>query len=301
MIQTLIDFFSNVSKDTWQSVVISSFLIPFVFYIYTKFKTYLVSSLPLNLVLSGFRNSKKDILVFLSQLSGANNEMELIHNQLYITQFPDPFPKNQANKGIGLYQNIDTVWSQSDGLCAAEVFNLLGQINKHQGFRIADTLKDWCGYTCPTFSIGFNPKTKDLMRFCIPINFHLGANNDTISIEGHNTVLGSDFPEDAGILQKTYMKNSKVPVFILAGLGTTGTEASGKVLNENCISLGKLYGKSTFCVLFKTDITRGSEWYEIIGMFPKPPLYRAIWYPFTFIKWHLKKIYPLNQTINSST
>lgn len=90
------------------------------------------------------------------------------------------------------------------------------------------------------------------------------------------------------------MTNSKMPVFILAGLGTTGTEAAGKVLNENCISLGKLCGNGSFCVLFKTDITKGSNYYEIKGIFPKPKLYRAFWYPLTFIKWHFKKIYPTN-------
>lgn len=288
MIQSIIDFFSNISKDNWQSVVISSFLIPFIFYIFTKLKTYLGSIKPLNLVFSGFRNSKNDILIFLSQLSGACNN-ELNQNQQYIAKFPNPLPQNQSNQGKAHYRNIDLVWSQSDGLCAAEVFNLLGQINKHQGFRIADTINDWSKNKCPIFSIGFNPKTKDLIRFCIPINFNLGANSSSIAIEGLDIVLGSDYPNDAGILQKTYIINSNVPVFILAGLGTTATEASGKVLNENCISLGKLYGNGSFCILFKTDISRGSEFYEIMGMFPKPPLYRAILYPLTFIKWQRKK------------
>jgi hypothetical protein len=297
MKREVIDFFTGIPKDSWRDVVISSFLIPIVFYLFTKLRTWLVSTQPINLVLEGFRNSKKDILIFLSQLSGANNhnnQLQLTQNQLYVSRFPQPLPQNHYIFGIRTYQNIDPVWSQSDGQCAAEVFNLLGQINKHDGFRIADTLKDWNEQFSPIFSIGFNSKTLDLMNYCSPINFQLGANGANLSISGNNLALGAAYPSDAGILQKTFMSNSRMPVFILAGLCTIGTEAAGKVLNENCISLGKLYGRGSFCLLFQTDITRGSDYYEIKGIFPKPKLYRALWYPLTFIKWHLKKIYPTN-------
>jgi hypothetical protein len=297
MIQDIFDFFTGITKDSWRDVVISSLLIPLVFYLFTKLRTWLTSIKPLNLVLAGFRKSKKDILIFLSQLSGANNQnhqLQLTQNQLYLSRFPQPLPQNQTNLGIRTYQNIDPVWSQSDGQCAAEVFNLLGQINKHNGFRIADTLRDWNEHFSPIFSVGFNPKTHDLMNYCLPINFQLGANGSNLSISGHNLALNAAYPSDAGILQKTYMPNSKMPVFILAGLGTTGTEAAGKVLNENCTSFGKLYGRGSFCVLFKTDITRGSDYYEIKGIFPNPKLNRALWYPITFINWYLKKIYPTN-------
>lgn len=304
MVQEVIDFFTGIPKDSWRDVVISSFLIPIVFYLFTKLRTWLVSTQPINLVLEGFRNSKKDILIFLSQLSGANNhnnQLQLTQNQFYVSRFPQPLPQNQNNYGILTYQNIDPVWSQSDGQCAAEVFNLLGQINKHDGFRIADTLKDWNEHFSPIFSIGFNPKTHDLMKYCSPINFQLGANGTNLSISGNNLALGAAYPSDAGILQKTFITNSRTPVFILAGLGTTGTEAAGKVLNENCISLGKLYGRGSFCLLFQTDITRGSDYYEIKGIFPKPKLYRALWYPLTFIKWHLKKIYPTNEKTSTTS
>lgn len=294
MVQTIIEFFTGISKDSWRDVVISSFLIPLVFYLYTKLRTWLVSIQPLNLVFSGYRKSKKDILIFLSQLSSANSQLQLTQDQRYVTRFPQPLPQDQNNVGIAGYQNIDPVWSQSDGQCAAEIFNLLGQINKHQGFRIADTIRDWNEHSCPIFSIGFNPKTRDLMNYCSPIYFELAASGMNLSIQGHDLVLGATYPADAGILQKTYATNSNIPVFILAGLGTTGTEAAGKVLNENCISFGKLYGSGSFCVLFKTDITRGSQYYEIMGIYPKPPLYRALWYPITFIRWQFKKKYPTN-------
>jgi hypothetical protein len=294
MIMEIIDFFTCTTKETWRGIVMSSLLIPLVFYLFTKLRTWLTSIQPLNLVLKGFRKSKKDVLIFLSQLSSLNNEMQLNVNQKFESQYPFPLPQDHNNIGKKYYQNIDPVWSQSDGQCAAEVFNLLGQLNKHNGIRIADTKKDWNHLFSPIFSIGFNPKTDDLMNHCIPINFKLGPDHDNLSISGHNLSEETAYPFESGILQKTYMKNSKIPVFILAGIGTTGTEAAGKVLNENSISFGKLYGSGPFCALFKTNITRGSDYYEIMGIFPKPKLYRALWYPLTFLKWYLKKIYPTN-------
>ncbi|MDD3033657.1 MAG: hypothetical protein PHT25_03580 [Bacteroidales bacterium] len=289
MFKEIIDFFSGISKDSWREVVITSFLIPLVFFLFTKLWTWFVSIKPINLVLARLRKSKKNILIFLSQLSGVNNT-----EQKYVAHFPQPLPQNITNLTEQYYKNVEPVWSQADGQCVAEIFNLLGQIKKHSGFRIADTIKDWKELNSPVFSIGFNPKTRDLMKICSPINFQIDINGTSLSIQGHKFALGSDYPADAGILQKTYMKNSNMPVFILAGLGTTGTEAAGKVLNENCIPFGKLYGSSSFCVLFKNDITLGGDYYEIMGIFPKPQLYRFFLYPITFIKWYHKKMYPTN-------
>ncbi len=291
MIQ-IINFFSNITTETWQDVVLSSLFIPFIFYMATKLRTWLVLLRPLNRLLAGYRKSKSDILIFLSQLSGSTNQHQLNPNQTYITHFPQPLPQNKNNLALQKYYNIDPVWSQSDGQCAAEVFNILGQINKYKGFRIADTIRDWNKHSNPVFTIGFNPKTRDLLTYCNPINYNLTNNDMNLSIDGHALVLGANYPDDAGILQKTFRKNTNIPVFILAGLGTTGTEVAGQVLNQNSIALGKLYGNNPFCALFKTDITKGGSYYEIKGIFPNPSFFRAFWYPITYFKWFHKKVFP---------
>jgi hypothetical protein len=145
MIQEIFDFFTGTTKESWRGVVISSLLIPLVFYLFTKLRTWLISIRPINLVLAEFRKSKKDILIFLSQLSATNNQLQLTHNQLYVCQFPQPSSQNQNNLGSRQYQNIDPLWSQADGQCAAEVFNLLGQINKYKGIRIANLQRHYKG------------------------------------------------------------------------------------------------------------------------------------------------------------
>jgi hypothetical protein len=74
MIQEIIDFFTGIPKDSWRDVILSSFLIPLVFYLFTKLRIWLVSIQPKKLVLGGFQKSKKDILIFLTQLSGAHKQ-----------------------------------------------------------------------------------------------------------------------------------------------------------------------------------------------------------------------------------
>lgn len=292
MMQEFIDFFTTISYSTWQGIVLSSFFIPLVFYLASKIRTWFISLHPVNELFSGYRKSKEDILIFLSQLSAINNQGQLNIRQNYISRYPQPIPGNQNNLASRAYRNIDPVWSQSDGQCGAEVFNILGRIKRIKGFRIADTIKDWNEIAHPVFAIGFNPKTRDLLNCCTPINFNLENNDSALSIDGHTFSLGARYPNDAGVVQKTFVNNNDKPVFILAGLGTTGTEVAGQVLNQNSVPLGKLYGNQPFCVLFKADITRRSSHYEIKAVFPKPKIHRSILYPITFIKWHRKKIFP---------
>jgi hypothetical protein len=304
MIEQVIHFFIDIPLDSWRDIFLSSFIIPLVFYLFSALRKYFISARPLNQVLAGFRKSKEDILIFLSQLSSAQTQgtqLKLGQRQLYVARFPMPTPQNQANIAIRNYTNIDPVWSQSDGQCAAEIFNLLGQVKKHQGFRIANTIRDWNIYSKAIFTVGFNPKTVDLLSICNPVNFKLDETGNYLSITGHEYTLNSLYPLDAGVIQKTFLSSTGKPVFILAGLGTTGTEAAGKVLNENAIAFGKLYGSSSFCVLFQTDITRGGSFYKIKGIFPRPILYRALWYPKTFFHWYRKNVFPTKRSPTITT
>jgi hypothetical protein len=291
MFQVFINYFTSIQNETLKGVILSSFLIPFIFYSTTRIRYWFISLFPINQLYTGYRKSKTDILIFISQFSAVNNQNQLIPDQSYIAHFPRPLPSDINNLGLENYGNINPLWSQSDGQCSAEIFNILGKINKNKSFKIADTIKDWNKHTNPIFTIGFNPKTKDLLNCCTPIYFELINDNSSLSINEIPSVLGSIYPNDAGILQKTFITNTNIPVFILAGLGTTGTEAAGKVLNQNSAAFGKLYGNKPFCVLFKTNITMGSSYYELKSIYPKPKLSRLFIYPITFLKWYNKKYF----------
>ena len=131
------------------------------------------------------------------------------------------------------------------------------------------------------------------MGDCFPINFNYPQDFTYLAIEGQsNLKLRPNYPNDAGIIQKTYFKKTKIPIFILAGLGIMGTEVSGNVLNKHSVEIGKLYGSNPFCLLFSTDLTKGKEYYEIKGIYPKISIYRKILYPITFYKWHKKNVFP---------
>jgi hypothetical protein len=124
------------------------------------------------------------------------------------------------------------------------------------------------------------------------MHFTLDPTGTVISIQDHAIQLNAISPNDAGVVQKTFLNNSKNPVIMLAGLGTTGTQAAGNVLNENCVALGKLFGNQPFCVLFQANVQQGASSYDIRAIFPKPHWSKCLFYPATYIKWYRRKIFP---------
>ncbi len=286
-------FFSSAPEHVWQELVLDSLVLPMVFLLFEKLKKWFNNTRPLSLLLKGIKKSELEVLIYLSQLSVADDNFNKVSSPKYIAQFPNPLPTNRLNVATRHFQNIDPIWSESDGVCSAEILNLLGRAGNSK-FRIADTSKDWDKHLNPKFTIGFNPKTHDLIKDCSHIYFNYPVNSE-LQILGNSIKLGCQNSNDAGIIQKTYVKNTKIPVFILAGLGVMGTEVSGNILNKHCVELGKLYGKIAFCLLFSTDITKGKEYFEITAAYPKIPVHRIILYPVTSFKWYKKNIFPSKQ------
>lgn len=295
-INNVISFLSITDKTIWQDVVLSSMLIPSVFFIFQAIKKWLINSRPIRRLLKDFLSPHTEVFIFLSQLSAcepvdtSRRAYKRSENQIYGASFPFPLPTDKNNVGYKHYQNIDPVWSESDGRCASDVFNLLGRAGKKDNIKISDTVKDWTRHNNPIFSIGFNPKTQDLENECQDIMYKYKDGN--LSISGNDLVLDSVYPNDACIIQKSFIKNGSAPVFILAGIGTLGTEVSGHFLNKHCIDLGQLYGSKSFCVLLKINITKGKDYYEIKAVSPKPCLFRSVLYPITFRRWYTKKVFP---------
>lgn len=289
MINKIISFLNITDKTIWQGVILSSLLIPIIFTIFEKIKKWISNSRPAKLLLKGYKNTEIEIFIFLSQLSALDNLEQKNLSQKYGAFYPTPTPTDKNKLGIHMYQNIDPVWAESDGRCTADVFNVLGAVGKTKNIKIADTLKDWNKHRNPMFSIGFNPKTKDILNECNPIYFN-GYNEKYLAIKGNSIQLDSNYPNDAGILQKTFIKNTSIPIFILAGLGTVGTEVPGYFLSQKYIELGKLYANKAFCILLKTDITKGRNYFEVKAIYPNPTWWRAILYPITFFNWFKKNL-----------
>lgn len=265
---TIIDYIKSIDKAVWQDVFLSAIFIPIAIYVFKTIGNWITIKRPGNLLLKGFRK-QGDVLIFLSQLFGTSNNTDVNRDQKFIAFYPNPLPNNKNNQGTRHYINVNPVWSESDGRCATDIFNLLGRVDKTDNVKIAETIKDWDRREVPIFSIGFNPKTHDLITECSPINFS-GLDRDVLKIDGHSIELNSRMPYDAGIIQKTFLRDRNIPVFILAGHGMMGTELSGYFLKENFIILGKLYGDKPFCILLKTDVTKGKTYHEVKGIYPKP-------------------------------
>lgn len=290
---SILNFIFVKDLSIWQDLFWSSLLIPLAIYFFSKLRQCWVNNQPLHSLLKSFINSGKEIVVFVSQLSQADTLWNKVSTPQYIQLYPCPTPTDHNQRCKILNPNIDPVWSETDGLCVADVFSVMGSSGIKKDIRIGNLISDWNERTSPIVSIGFNAKTRKLMTECHPINYNLeDSSPGYLSIEGSKVKLDAIIPNDAGIIQKTFIKNTRVPVIILAGLGTTGTATAGYFFRQNAINLGKLYGNKSFCVLLKTSLDKGKNLYTIRAIYPKPNLGKAFLYPVTYRKWYKKGIFP---------
>jgi len=274
----------------WQGVFFSVILVPFFSFLLYKIWIWWKITRPLNMLFKDCLGENNDVYIFYSQMSGADQNYIFTSDQKYITRFPEPLPTDHANLAKQLKRNIDPVTSEAELECLVDVYNILGIVGKIRNIHLGDLINDWNIWSCPIISIGFNPKTIKLSEKCKPIFYKLGQNE--LSIKGSNLKLKATDYNDAGIFQKTFIKGSRIPVFILAGLGTMGTSITGHYLNKKCIDLGKLYGDKPFCVLLSGKINEGRRSVIIRAAYPKPRLVRRILYYLTYCKFNRDSIFP---------
>lgn len=280
-LQNYLGFTGVEDLTVWQDIVFSSILIPLTLSIYAAISNYLRETRPLKLLLKGFGSKSESVLVFLSQLHACNDDYtQQILKQKYFILTPNPMPGHKSTMKAHGRQQIDPVWSEGDGECLADIYNVFGKSNKGEDMRIADTIIDWDTWSKPVITIGFNPKTEKLMDMCRPIDFkyELGS----LSIPNLKISLNSYIPNDAGIIQRTYMEDSKIPVFILAGLGVLGTSAAGYWFKKECIALGRLYGSRPFCVLLSAKTDEGRSSANAVAIYPQPTILNRLLHPLTY-------------------
>lgn len=282
LIRDNLQFTGITDVTVWQDILFSSILIPIMIGIYKGVYDYWVRTRPLELLLKGFGEKKESVLVFLSQLHSCEDNGTAIHNQKYYILSPNPMPGIKNSMKVHLRKNIDPVWSEGDGECLADIFNVFGKSKNGENMRIADTIFDWNEWTKSTVSIGFNPKTEKLMEKCNPVHFRY--QDGILSIPKAGATLSSHVPNDAGIIQRTYIENTGAPVLILAGSGTLGTSAAGYYFKKECVNLGKLYGSNPFCVLFGVKLDEGRSSVYPIAMYPKPNWVNSLFHPISYFK-----------------
>lgn len=282
-ITSFLTFTGVEDKTVWQDVAVSSFVIPIVILLFIKLLEWWNKNRPSRLIFKDYLPQSRDVYVFHSEMSAANADWSQNYNPKYISRFPNPTPTNHANLDIQHKINIDPVSSVADGECVADIFNILGRVRKTERIHLGSLTKDWNKWSVPIFSVGFNPKTNKLLEKCVPVDFELTSDFHSLKLKGDSSVLDDQSPNDAGVIQKTFEAESKMPVFILAGIGTTGTSAAGCVLKENYVKLGKLFGNQPFCVLFKVKLDEGKNSAQIKKITPQPKWYRYILHPLVFV------------------
>ncbi|OGE82576.1 MAG: hypothetical protein A2846_00415 [Candidatus Doudnabacteria bacterium RIFCSPHIGHO2_01_FULL_49_9] len=284
---TIILGFTGVQdKAVWQDVFISALVIPVTIYLGSKILKWWNNSRPSRLILKDYLSKDVVVYIFHSEMSSADNDWNKIKDPKYITRYPQPIPTDHANLGVQKKYNIDPISSLADAEGVADVFNILGSVQKIKNIHIGDLISDWNIWSNPVFSIGFNPKTHKFREKCEPIFFDL--DDVSLKIKNSNISFDSYFPNDAGIIQKTFDKESKTPVIILAGMGTLGTSAASHLLRINIISLGKVFGNNPFCVFFTVKTDEGKNSATIRKITPLPKWFNIISHPLTYFEFKSK-------------
>jgi len=279
-------------KSVWQDIFISALLIPISILLFNKLLAWWNNKRPSKSIFKNCLNKDKNVFVFHSQMSGADDDWNFNPDQKYITRYPGPLSTNQANLRIQKKERVDPVLSKAEAECLADVYNILGRIGKVKNINVGDLINDWNIWSDPIFSVGFNPKTLKLIEKCNPIYFE--RNTNELTIKDEDISYNSEFPNDIGIVQKTFIKDSNNPVFILAGIGTTGTSAAGYILKQNLIKIGKLFGSDPFCIFLKARIDEGKTSALIDKIYPAPNWHRIIMYPLTYYNFRKKNIFKFN-------
>jgi len=290
LILGLLEFTGVTDKTVWQDIFFSALLIPIAIILGNKILIWWNNKSPSRLIFKHCLEQDKNIYIYHSQMSGADDTWNFNPNQKYITRYPDPLPTNQNNLGVQKKLNIDPVLSEAEAECLVDVYSILGSIGKLENINVGHLINDWNIWSEPIFSVGFNPKTNKLIEKCSPIYFEL-VNNSDLKIKNQEIYYNSISPNDAGVIQKTFNKDTCTPVFILAGLGTTGTSAAGHILKQNFIEMGKLFGSDSFCVFLKAKIDEGKTSAFIDKIFPAPKWYRIMLFPLTYLKYKKKNIF----------
>ena len=285
-ITTFLSFTGVEDKSVWQDVILSSFFIPVIIFLGLKLLEWWNKIRPSRLIFKDYLSKDANVYIFHSEMSGADDSWNFNKNQKYITRYPDPIPTDHAHLGIQQKLNIDPVSSGADSECVADIFNILGTVQKTKNIFIGSLINDWNIWSKPIFSVGFNPKTHKFIEKCGPIFFEL--DRTSLKIKNTNISYGSNLPNDAGIIQKTFDKELKNSVFILAGLGTLGTSEAGFISKNNFVKLGKLFGNDPFCVFLTVKTDEGKNSALIQKITPKPKWLRIILCPVLYFSFRKK-------------
>src|SRR3989344_5173638 len=228
-IVNLLRFTGVGDKTVWQDVFISSLAIPIVILLGARLLEWWNKNRPSRLIFKDYLPQNRDVYVFHSEMSSANEDWSRNQNPKYVSRYPRPTPTDHNNLDTQHKINIDPVSSVADGECVADIFNILGRVRKTENIHVGNLIKDWNIWSTPILSVGFNPKTEKLLEKCVPIDFELVNNFHGLKLKNDPNILDDRSPNDAGVIQKTFETESKMPVLILAGIGTTGTSAAGSV------------------------------------------------------------------------
>ncbi len=279
MLQAIEHYLIPKDLSIWQGALLDAILIPFVIIAVAKIIKFYDSKRPGKLLLSKFCNQGKRVLIFTSQLSSLLPTGGLNLNPQYVAIIPHKTPTGTKILTKG-YQNIDPVWSEADGECLADIYNVLGKVDKTENIDVGNINKHLDDWDSSIFSVGFNYKTDMILKKYKPVHFSLKLGG--VKLKNSKKIYSYINGVDHSVIQKTLNEDTGQPAFVLAGMGTLGTAAAGYYFRNNYIDMGKMFGDESFVILLSANLGEGKTSARMIKSYPKIKTLNKIFHPIVY-------------------
>ena len=205
---------------------------------------------PASKVLEGFLDNDVSAKVFIKDLMVPDNTLRA--PKLFSVE--GSF--QQANPNIGI------VWPEVEARGLAEVFNMLGQLDKYQNINVipmSEGYEDWQGNILVLGAQAM--KCREFYRTMDEVGY--GVDEERIyNVETSETIVAPDQEYGYGVIIKARNNNSSshaAPAFLLGGFGTLGTEAAIHYFSSHIADLGKEFGNDCFSIIVRVRLGSGRQ------------------------------------------
>lgn len=258
MFEFLKDVYIKLFESGNVAGAVLGFLFPFALNGIYWFVKYLYRILPARIVFNDFR-SFKEINFFLKYLVSPDGKFSIQTREMKMA-----------------VQNTPLVVGAADFSAVTDSLLLIGKYIKVKTINYYNAEHSPIKDTVPYICIGSSEKTYKILETnsCSPLYFkHTPGLSMFNREDDYNDI--EDQGIGHGIIQKTKVKDSKIGVLLIMGMGVLGTSSSARYLAKNINTIGKMYGKKEFALLIgaeKSDINSG----KAIHVYPKPQFWRKI-------------------------
>ncbi len=216
---------------------------------------------PAGKIFGSIIDKKNTLNIFVKDLDVPNNTFDN----------PKLFSKEGGIQQIN--PNISKVWPEVEGEGLAELFNLLGRIDKRDNINIIPTSQGLSNWSDNLIVLGAQAiKSLEFYKTMNNVGYRMDDKEIYDNDTGEIIPRENDDQYGYGLIIKAknpHSKSKKSFGFLLGGFGTLGTRASIYYFTHNIDKLGKAYGDKCFSLVIRARTVSGYKSAEVMEKYTK--------------------------------